>query len=615
MVPYAQSVRFSKTGADVTSAAVRAARAFTRRDKVLCCGYHGWHDWYIATTDRARGIPEPVRDLTYTFDYNDPDSFLSAIGDDVACVILEPMVFEEPRGGFLQFLRERCSYHGALLVFDEMWTGFRYAAGGAQERFRVTPDLVTFSKAIANGMPLSVLAGRPDVMRLFDRELFWYTTFGGEALSLAAALATMREIVAHDVPEHLERVGGQLRDGFNTIATDLGIAHWTSCIGAGCRSLVTFTDVNDQRAYKTLLQQEMIRRGVLWSGGHVVSYSHTEREVTHVLDAYADVLPLIRDAIESGDAVRHLRGSMVEPVFRRTGNFNTKPAPAPAPATPSIAPATAMPGLSRFSLDGAVAVVTGAAGLLGREHARALAEAGASVVLVDLDSAALEPLAEHCLESGAIDALSVAADVTDPQALEHALRSVQHRFGRVDVLVNNAAINDKVEAPSMDADAARTERYPLDAWRRMLDVNVTGVFLPCQIFGAEMVRAGTGSIINVASTYALVGPDPALYLEPDGTRGHSKAPSYAASKGAVVALTRHLAAQWGSAGVRVNALIPGGVLNGQPVHFIEAYARRTPLGRMAAPDDYRGALVFLASNASNYMTGATLVVDGGYTAC
>jgi glutamate-1-semialdehyde 2,1-aminomutase len=610
LVPYAQSVRFSKTGADVTSAAVRVARAFTRREKVLCCGYHGWHDWYIATTDRASGVPDGVRDLTFTFEYNDSASFLGAIGDDVACVILEPMVFQEPAPGFLELLRDECTRHGALLVFDEMWTGFRLATGGARQRFGVTPDLVTFSKAIANGMPLSVLAGRADVMRLFERDLFFYTTFGGEALSLAAAQATLREISEQDVPAHLERVGGAMRDGYNAIAAELGIRNHTACIGAGCRSLVTFSDVTEPLVYKTLLQQEMIRRGVLWSGGHVVSYSHTDQDVAFVLDAYADVLPLIRDAIRTGDARQHLRGSTVEPVFRRTGQFNTKP---PTRAHDS-SPVPLDRRLARFSLAQSVVVITGAGGLLGREHALAVSDAGASVVLVDLDIRSLASIGSECRLAGAADVLSVAADVTRPDDVERALQSALERFGRVDVLVNNAALNDKVEAPTLGVDQARAENYPLDTWRRMLDVNVTGVFLSCQVFGAQMVRAGTGSIVNIASTYALVGSDPALYARPDGTPGHSKAPAYPASKGAVVALTRQLAAQWGQHGVRVNALVPGGVQNGQPPHFIEAYARRTPLGRMAAPDDYRGALVFLASNASSYMTGATLVIDGGFTA-
>src|SRR5262249_52378839 len=159
------------------------------------------------TTDRAGGIPEAVRDLTFTFEYNDPGSFLAAIGSDVACVILEPMVFQHPANGFLELVREECTRHGTVLVFDEMWTGFRLAAGGAQQHFGVTPDLATFSKAVANGMPLSVLAGRADIMRLLERDLFFYTTFGGEALSLAAAQATMTEIVRHDVPAHLEHVG------------------------------------------------------------------------------------------------------------------------------------------------------------------------------------------------------------------------------------------------------------------------------------------------------------------------------------------------------------------------------------------------------------------------
>jgi len=602
LVPCAESVRFSKTGADVASAAVRAARAFTRRPRVVCCGYHGWHDWYIGTTDRAAGIPDAARDLTHTFGYNDLASLDRALGDDVACVILEPLVFEEPASGFLAAVRERCTANGSLLVFDEMWTGFRLAAGGAQSHFGVTPDLATFSKAVANGMPLSVLAGRADVMAVFERDAFFYTTFGGEALSLAAAQATLREIVMRDVPTYLGVQGAAIRDGYNRIARGLGIDQWTRCVGPGCRSLVTFdSSAGDPLELKSLVQQELIRWGVLWSGTHTVSVSHRPEDVAYLLTAYEDVLAILKRAVAAGRVRVSLRGRPVEPLFRRTSGFNTRPRT--APATPD-----------RFHLAGRVAVITGAAGLLGRQHATALAESGAHVVLVDLDRAALDIAAAVVSPTARGEVLAVPADVTRPGDLAELWDLLDGRFGRLDVLVNNAAVNDKVEGTTRDPVASRFENFSLDEWRRVMDVNVTGVFLPSQVLGAEMARRGEGSIVNVASMYAIVGPDPSLYLRPDGSPPFVKSPAYSASKGAILALTRFLAAYWGHQGVRVNALVPGGVQNGQEPYFVERYGSRTPLGRMAAPDDYRGALVFLASDASRYMTGGTLVVDGGFTA-
>src|SRR5262252_7162375 len=212
VVPNAEMIRYSKTGADVTSAAVRLARAFTGRSKVICCGYHGWHDWYISVTDRHQGVPQPVRDLTSSFDYNDMDSVMALLDGDTACAILEPMIFDEPRDGFLHDLKDACRKNGTLLIFDEMWTGFRFALGGAQERFGVEADLMCYSKAIANGMPLAVLAGRGDVMRLCERDVFFFTTFGGEALSLAAAKATIQELATRQVPEFLARQGRKIRD-------------------------------------------------------------------------------------------------------------------------------------------------------------------------------------------------------------------------------------------------------------------------------------------------------------------------------------------------------------------------------------------------------------------
>jgi glutamate-1-semialdehyde aminotransferase len=339
LVPGADMVRFSKTGADVTGAAVRLARAFTGRAKVLCCGYHGWHDWYIATTDRRRGIPEEIAALSHTVAYNDLASVEEALDHDTACVILEPMVFEAPRPGFLEQLLRLCHGRGALLIFDEMWTGFRCALGGAQERFGVTADLACFSKAVANGMPLSVLTGRADVMRLLEKDVFFFTTFGGEALSLAAARATLEIMQRDDVPAALERRGEPLKQGYNQRAAALGLDGFTRCVGLGCRSLVVFEPKglaagSDPLVMKSLVQQELFRRGILWSGFHNMCFAHNEADVAQLLDAYGEALAVLKDALEHEALAEALLGEPVEPVFRKVTGFNTKPK-----ATATAAPA------------------------------------------------------------------------------------------------------------------------------------------------------------------------------------------------------------------------------------------------------------------------------------
>jgi glutamate-1-semialdehyde 2,1-aminomutase len=329
VVPGAEAVRYSKTGADVTSAAVRLARAATGRDKVICCGYHGWHDWYIAVTDRSRGIPSAARALTYTIPYNDLDAARESIDAETACVILEPTTFEAPKPGYLEGLRKACDGAGALLVFDEMWTGFRLATGGAQERFGVRADLACFSKAVANGMPLSILTGRSDVMSLLERDVFFFTTFGGEALSLAAAKATIQEIRDRDVTQHLARLGRRLKDGYNELARELGLDGVTACVGFDCRTMVTFGGgTGDPLEMKSLVQQELLRRGILWQGFHNLSFSHCDDDVQKMLAAYRDALAVLKGGLEQGDVARRLLGTPVEPVFRRTSNFNMRPAPA-----------------------------------------------------------------------------------------------------------------------------------------------------------------------------------------------------------------------------------------------------------------------------------------------
>jgi NAD(P)-dependent dehydrogenase (short-subunit alcohol dehydrogenase family) len=269
--------------------------------------------------------------------------------------------------------------------------------------------------------------------------------------------------------------------------------------------------------------------------------------------------------------------------------------------------------MSALPLEERVAVVTGSLGLLGRHHCAALARAGATVVATDLDPVGCVALVDELTAAHGRPAVAHAADISVPGSVRALADAVLDRLGRVDVLVNNAAVNEKVEDPGTGAPLG-FEDYPIEEWERSLRVNVTGTFLCCQAFGAEMARAGRGSIVNIASTYGIVAPDQSLYRRPDGTQAFFKSAAYPTTKGAVLALTRYLAAYWGRRGVRVNALSPGGVENGQDPHFVARYAERTPLGRMAAPSDYEGAIVFLASDASAYVTGANLVVDGGWTA-
>ena len=321
IIPNAEGVRIAKTGAEVCSAAVRVSRAFTGRKKVLCCGYHGWHDWYIGTTSRAEGIPAEIKELTATFDYNNIESLRSKLDEDVACVILEPFIFEAPKDDFLQQAQTLCKANGSLLVFDEMWTGFRVAVGGAQEYFNITPDLAVYSKAFANGMPIALLTGRKDVMQLFEKDVFFYSTFGGEALSMAAAMATIHEMIDKNVPKALAQKGKRLKEGYNELAAKYQLTKVTTCQGFDCRTIITFNaSAGDPLILKSFVQQEMIKRGILWGGFHNVCFTHTDEDISHTLKVYDTVLSLLAEALRGNDIASLLRGKPVEAVFRKVGD-------------------------------------------------------------------------------------------------------------------------------------------------------------------------------------------------------------------------------------------------------------------------------------------------------
>jgi NAD(P)-dependent dehydrogenase (short-subunit alcohol dehydrogenase family) len=263
-----------------------------------------------------------------------------------------------------------------------------------------------------------------------------------------------------------------------------------------------------------------------------------------------------------------------------------------------------------FSLKGKTAVVTGALGLIGRKHCEALAAAGANVVVADINIAQTQQFAAELGDNH----LGLGVDVTSKESLIDALNAVLDKYDSVDVLVNNAAINDKFENPAMAKELSAFENYPLEAFQQSLNVNITGVFLCSQVFGTQMALHRSGSIINIASTYGMVGPDQSIYRDSRGQQTFYKSAAYPVTKGAIINFTRFLAAYWGHTGVRVNTLSPGGVEAGQTEDFIGNYSAKTLLGRMAKASDYQGALIFLASEASAYMTGANLVVDGGWTA-
>ncbi|QLE59139.1 aminotransferase class III-fold pyridoxal phosphate-dependent enzyme [Nostoc sp. TCL26-01] len=320
MVPCAEMVRFGKNGSDATTGAIRLARAYTGRDHIVVCGYHGWHDWYIGSTTRNLGVPKSVQALTHTFKYNDLDSLhqiFEQYPDDVAAIIMEPMNVVPPEAGFLESVKELVHQNRALLIFDETITGFRFANGGAQEYFGITPDLATFGKGLANGYPLSAIAGRGDIMQMME-EIFFSFTFGGETLSLAAALATMTKLQKLPVVEALRTQGQKILLRIQQLIEEQSISHLISIAGYPCWSFLLFKDVHpySQWEIKTLFLQEMFARGILTLGTHNMSYSHSDIDIEELLSVYRQVFLMLKDVILGHNLEEYLKCQPLEPLFK-----------------------------------------------------------------------------------------------------------------------------------------------------------------------------------------------------------------------------------------------------------------------------------------------------------
>jgi glutamate-1-semialdehyde 2,1-aminomutase/spore coat polysaccharide biosynthesis protein SpsF len=320
LIPCAERVRFGKNGSDVTSGAVRAARAITGRERIACCGYHGWQDWFIGSTTRHAGVPAAVRALTHPFVYNDLESLQKVLTEhksEFAAVILEPVNFWPPSLGFLQGVKNLAHEHGALLIFDEICSGFHFGLGGAQKRFGVAPDLACFGKAMGNGFPIACVVGRTDVMKVFE-DIFFSFTFGGEVASMAAAMTVLDVLETTDALARMDATGRVLQEGLNVLAKEAGLQNRIKCIGYPFWSLIKFLDVDgkDSLLLRSLFTQECVKRGVLLLATHNMTAAHDPLAVEQTLRVYAEVCKTVAKWLSDANPEAHLEGEVIQPVFK-----------------------------------------------------------------------------------------------------------------------------------------------------------------------------------------------------------------------------------------------------------------------------------------------------------
>ena len=320
MIPCAEMVRFGKNGTDATSAAIRLARAYTDREHIAVCGYHGWQDWYIGSTSRHLGVPTAVRELTHSFIYNDLASvqkLFNKLPKQIAAVIMEPMNVTWPEKGFLENVKKLCHENDALLIFDETITGCRFAKGGAQELFNVIPDLATFGKGLANGFPLSAVVGRNEILRLME-DIFFSGTFAGETASLAAAKVVLTKVRDSDLVERFYSQGKKVLDGISSSIKHHSVEDMIEIGGHPSWTIVTIKDAGPYKSWeiKTLYLQEMFKRGVITIGSHNISYAHTNKDIMLLLDAYDEVLPILKSTVVERNLDSILDAEPLQPLFK-----------------------------------------------------------------------------------------------------------------------------------------------------------------------------------------------------------------------------------------------------------------------------------------------------------
>lgn len=319
-VPCAEMVRFAKNGSDATSAAIRLARAYTRKDMIAVCGYHGWQDWYIGSTGRNLGVPESTKQLTKKFTYNNISSLeelLAKYENQFAAIIMEPMNVEYPEDNFLHKVRELADKHKIVLIFDETITGFRFSNGGAQELFGVTPDLATFGKGLANGFPLSAVVGHKKIMSLME-DIFFSGTFGGETLSLAASKAVLSALEKDRVTEDLSKKGEYLLKELNNVLEVHNLSDYFYTSGHPSWSFLHIAEQENVDVYhvRTLFLQEMFKRGILTLGSHNMSYAHSIADIDKLISVYREVLPFIKRSIDCCKVTERLECEALEPLFK-----------------------------------------------------------------------------------------------------------------------------------------------------------------------------------------------------------------------------------------------------------------------------------------------------------